>query len=53
MTSAVLPLVNTSGEPDAEYLSEGIAESLIRSFSQFPKRRLAQQQKSFRYPAAS
>jgi len=34
---AVLPLVNTSDDPDAEYLSEGIAESLINSFSQFPK----------------
>src|SRR5262245_25731911 len=49
---AVLPLVNTSGDPDSEYLSEGIAESLINSFSQFPKLRIAQQQKSFRYKDA-
>jgi serine/threonine protein kinase/Tfp pilus assembly protein PilF len=49
---AVLPLVNTSGDPDFEYLSEGIAESLINSFSQFPKLRVAQQQKSFRYKGA-
>src|SRR5213594_2345955 len=49
---AVLPLVNTSGDPDSEYLSEGIAESLIGSFSQLPKLRLAQQQKSFRYRSA-
>jgi TolB-like protein/Tfp pilus assembly protein PilF len=48
----VLPLVNTSGDPDSEYLSEGIAESLIASFSQLPKLRLAQQQKSFRYRGA-
>ena len=49
---AVLPLVNLSGDADAEYLSEGIAESLIGSFSQLPKLRLAQQQKSFRYRGA-
>src|SRR5262245_45899110 len=46
---AVLPLVNVGGDPDSEYLSEGIAESLINSFSQLPKLRVAQQQKSFRY----
>ena len=46
---AVLPLVNVSGDPDVEYLSDGIAESLIYSFSQLPKLRVAQQQKSFRY----
>src|SRR5262249_593797 len=49
---AVLPLANTSGDPDSEYLSEGIAESLINSFSQFPKLRVAQPQKSFRYKGA-
>jgi non-specific serine/threonine protein kinase len=49
---AVLPLFNASGHPDSEYLSEGIAESLIGSFSQLPKLRLAQQQKSFRYRGA-
>jgi non-specific serine/threonine protein kinase len=49
---AVLPLVNASGDPDSEYLSEGIAESLINSFAQFPKLRVAQQQKSFRYKGA-
>jgi non-specific serine/threonine protein kinase len=50
---AVLPLVNASGDPDAEYLSEGIAESLINSFSQLPKLRVARQQKSFRYKGAN
>src|SRR5262245_57174265 len=49
---AVLPLVNASDDPDTEYLSEGIAESLINSFSQFPKLRVAQRQKSFRYKGA-
>jgi non-specific serine/threonine protein kinase len=49
---AVLPLVNTSGDADAEYLSEGIAESLISGFLQIPKLRLAQRQKLFRYRGA-
>ena len=46
---AVLPLVNTSGDPDADYLSEGIAESLINSFAELPKLRVAQRVKSFHY----
>jgi eukaryotic-like serine/threonine-protein kinase len=49
---AVLPLVNASGDPDSEYLSEGIAESLINSFSQLPKMRVTQRSKAFRYKAA-
>src|SRR5262249_7222742 len=50
---AVLPLVNSSGDADSEYLSEGIAESLINSFSQLPKLRVARQQRSFRYRGAN
>ncbi len=50
---AVLPLVNISGDPDSEYLSEGIAENLINNFSQLPKLRVARQQKSFRYKGAN
>ena len=49
---AVLPLVNASGDADSEYLSEGIAESLINSFSQLRQLRVAQPQKSFRYRGA-
>jgi eukaryotic-like serine/threonine-protein kinase len=49
---AVLPLVNGSGDPDSEYLSEGIAESLINSFSQLPKLRVAPRSKAFRYKGA-
>ena len=33
---AVLPMVNGTGDPNAEYLSEGITESLIDSLSQLP-----------------
>jgi len=46
---AVLPLVNASGDPDSEYLSEGIAESLVNSFSELPRLRVVPPQKSFRY----
>jgi TolB-like protein/Flp pilus assembly protein TadD len=34
---AVLPLVNASGNAEVDYLSEGIAESLINSLSQLPQ----------------
>ena len=50
---AILPLFNASGDPDSEYLSEGIAESLINSFSQLQKLRVVQRSKAFRYKGAS
>src|SRR5262245_26332051 len=46
---AVLPLVNSSGDPDSEYLSEGIAETLINTFSQLPKLRVLPRSRAFRY----
>jgi serine/threonine protein kinase len=34
---AVLPFGNETSEPDGEYLSEGITDSIINAISQFPK----------------
>ena len=46
---AVLPFVNDSDNPDTEYLSDGITESLIRTLSQFPSLRVPARSTVFRY----
>jgi eukaryotic-like serine/threonine-protein kinase len=46
---AVLPFENSSGDPDSEYLSDGIAESLINSLSQLGKLRVLARSTVFRY----
>lgn len=46
---AILPLVNASGDPDAEYLSDGITESIINTLSQLPKLRVMARSTVFRY----
>lgn len=46
---AVLPLVNESADPQAEYLSDGITESIINSLSQLPKLRVVPRSTVFRY----
>ncbi len=45
---AVLPFTNASGDPNAEYLSDGITESLINGLSQLPLR-VAPRNTVFRY----
>ncbi|HET6892578.1 MAG TPA: protein kinase [Pyrinomonadaceae bacterium] len=46
---AVLPFANTGGNPDTEYLSDGISESLINSLSQLPGMKVIARSSSFRY----
>ena len=46
---AVLPLTNGSGDPDAEYLSDGISESVINNLAQLRGIRVLARSTSFRY----
>ena len=46
---AVLPFVNASGDPNAEYLSDGITESLINRLTQFRGLRVMARSTVFRF----
>lgn len=46
---AVLPFLNASGDPNTEYLSDGIAESIIYSTSQLPDLKVTPRSSVFRY----
>jgi serine/threonine protein kinase/Flp pilus assembly protein TadD len=46
---AVLPFGNETSEPDGEYLSEGITDSIINAISQFPKISVMARSTVFRY----
>ena len=46
---AVLPIENAGGDPAAEYLSDGITESIINSLSQLPRLRVVPRTTVFRY----
>ena len=46
---AVMPFVNESGNPDLEYLSDGMTETLIGSLSQLPNLNVKARSSVFRY----
>jgi serine/threonine protein kinase len=46
---AVLPFVNAGGDPNAEYLGDGITESLINSLSQLPHLKGMSRDSAFMY----
>ena len=46
---AILPLANETGDPETEYLSDGITEMLINNFSQLPKLRVLPRSTVFLY----
>jgi serine/threonine protein kinase/Flp pilus assembly protein TadD len=50
---AVLPFTNTSGDPQMEYLSDGLTESIIFSLSQLPQLNVMSRNAVFRYKGRS
>jgi len=46
---AVMPFVNENGNPDVEYLSDGMTETLIRNLSQLPNLNVKARSSVFRY----
>jgi serine/threonine protein kinase/Tfp pilus assembly protein PilF len=50
---AVLPFVNATGNPDAEYLSEGITQGLINTLAQLPKLKVVSLMSAYRYKGKS
>jgi serine/threonine-protein kinase len=46
---AILPFVNSGGDPQIEYLTDGITESIINSLSQLPGLRVVPRSLVFRY----
>lgn len=50
---AVLPFENVGGDPEMEYLNDGITESLINGLSQFPNLNVIARSTVFRYKGAT
>ncbi|MGH9671728.1 MAG: protein kinase domain-containing protein, partial [Bryobacteraceae bacterium] len=46
---AVMPFVNVTGDPNAEYLSDGITEAIISNLSRIPNLEVASRSTVFRY----
>jgi len=46
---AILPLVNVSGDPNTDYLSDGITESIINTLAQLPQLKVMARSTVFRY----
>ncbi|HEX5965190.1 MAG TPA: protein kinase [Pyrinomonadaceae bacterium] len=46
---AILPFVNDTRDPNTEYLSDGITESIINSLSQLPNLRVMSRNAAFRF----
>ncbi|HEX8280243.1 MAG TPA: hypothetical protein VF551_02605 [Chthoniobacterales bacterium] len=46
---AVLPLINSSGDPEQEYFSDGLSEELINGLAQLPELRVIGRSSSFRF----
>ena len=49
---AILPFVNDTKDPNAEYLSDGITESIINSLSQLPNLRVMSRNAAFRFKSS-
>jgi eukaryotic-like serine/threonine-protein kinase len=50
---AVLPIVNATGDPNSEYLSEGITQELVSTLSQLPNLKVVSLASVYRYKGRS